>query len=488
MNRPEIRSTRGARGSALDHPRRVLIGIVAWALVMLCLPRSAPAQDRPGGAGLGARAASLEQIAQWIRELDDGRFMTRRNATEQLIASGLAAVGPVRQALSQCSLEVSARGIYVLKALALSKDVSAQDAATEALEALAQSPVRATARQAGEVLAQLSEARQEQAIQELEDLGARLDMQDAIAVFAPAVGMRVEIGPKWQGTAQDLQRLRRLPAVQQVLFIGPQCTDAWIRSLEDLPGVERVLIRNASITDEAVKSLSRLPRVTAIELLYAPVSDASLEPLKQIKTLRKLRLYGTAMTPDAVARFQAAVAQVEVDFRMGAFLGVMCDQPPSPCRVLQVVPDAAAAQAGIADEDIIVRYGGQPVAHFDDLRALISKNKAGDSVLIQVMRGATRLNNGLPQRGNLALGVEAVADSFGCRVTRLADDGAAAQAGVRVDDVVVELNGQPVARPEQLSQAFGQLSADEPLVFGVIRNGRIVSVRVTFGEWTDVIQ
>lgn len=456
-------------------------------LCLVCSSGSLTAQPVPGTTGGGVQGPASEQIIQWVRELDDNRFVVRRNATDRLIQAGQAAIGPVREAMAGSNLEVSTRGIYVLKALAVSRDVATQDAAVESLQQLATSPSASAARQAAEAIAALGEVRQERAIKELEDLGAKISMNDRMMVFAPAAGLRVEIGPDWQGTVDDLQRFRWLSTVQEVAFIGGQVTDEWIRSAKHLTGVERVLIKNANITNDAVKSISKLKHVTSIDLMYTPVDDGVIAYLKDMETVRAVRLYGTAVTKQAVDQYQAGAGNVQIDFKMGAFLGVMCQQPPVPCRVIQVVADSGAARGGIEIHDIIVRYGGNPVANFDELRKLIGKNKVGDAVLIQVVRGAPLVGI-VEQRSNLELGLEVEPMASGCKVTKLSDAGAAVKAGLRAGDVIVELNGEPVANMVQLAKVFAPIAADQRIEFDVLRDSRLVSVRVTFGEWTEWTQ
>ena len=190
----------------------------------------------------------------------------------------------------------------------------------------------------------------------------------------------------------------------------------------------------------------------------------------------------------AVEQYQAVAGNVQIDFKMGAFLGVMCQPPPFPCQVIEVIADSGGGAGGIEIHDIIVRYGGNPVANFDELRKLIGKNKVGDAVLIQVVRGGAPVMGIVEQRGNLALGLEVEPTAFGCKVTKLSDDGAAVKAGLRAGDVIVELNGEPVANMEQLAKVFAPIAADQRIEFGVLRDSRLVSVRVTFGEWTESVQ
>ncbi|MCU0961728.1 MAG: PDZ domain-containing protein [Pirellulaceae bacterium] len=465
------------------------VGLARLALTCLgatVLLGAGPPLGPPSPGGDEAVAApTAKQIAGWVRELDDDQFVIRRRATEQLILAGQRAIDPVLAGIGSGNLEVATRGVHVLQALAASTDLATREAAVAALRQLVGSPSRSAARQATAAMAALSEVWQQQAIQELEDLGAEIDMTDQFLALMPHGGLSVTIGPQWQGGVSDLQRFRWLPDVQEVAFVGPRVTDEWIQAVEYLAGVERVTVKNAAITNGAVRTLSKLKQLTSVYLLYTPVNDDALEYLKAMPSLRDVRLYGTNVTRPGYDAFAAAAAQVQVEFKMGAFLGVQCQPAPLPCQVSQVVNDSAAMRGGIEARDIIVRYAGEPVATFDDLRRLISRNKVGDSVLIQVVRGGAPVVCALERRGNLPLGLEGEATPFGCRVRKLASDGAAAKSGVRVDDVIVELNGEPASTADQLQGQFTALAAESELTFGVLRNSRIVSLRVTFGEWTE---
>jgi hypothetical protein len=464
------------------------VGAVVCALGVVAVDGLLAGQPAPALAETGVDAASPDQIARWIQELDHSRFVTRRNATERLIAAGRGAIEPVVKALTGSNLEVATRGIHVLRTLALSNDIATEDAATKALHELATAPSKSVARQAAAALAELGEIRQQLAIKELEDLGARISVNDRMLAFAPVVGLSVEIGPDWQGAVDDLQRFRWLTDVQEVSFVGNQITDDCVRHVEYLEGVERVLIKRAEISNEAVKSIAKLKRVTQVDLMYTPINDAALEYLKDMKTVREVHLYGTNVTPEAAKQYELAVANVRVYYKMGAFLGVSCREAPLPCQVTTVIADSAAANAGIEVLDIVVRYGGQPVANFDELRKLIGKNKVGDSVLIQVVRSGRPVHGIVEERGNLELGLEVEALSYGCRVQKLVQNGAAAKAGLQVGDVIMEINGESVTNMDGLSKVYATLEADALVEFRGLRNPRLMSRRVTFGEWTESSQ
>ena len=77
------------------------------------------------------------------------------------------------------------------------------------------------------------------------------------------------------------------------------------------------------------------------------------------------------------------------DGRFGrtAFLGVGPDQEAGGARVGSVVPDSAAAKAGVQVGDIIVRFAGRELRDFVELPILVRQRKPGDRIEVQVRRG-----------------------------------------------------------------------------------------------------
>ena len=112
----------GARRSAIR---------IAIVLSLLSSAWGQPAQDTPV---VEPNPPSAEQIAQWVEQLDDNRFVVRTDATEKLIATGAAAVEPVRKSVLVGNLEVSTRAIYILREMAVSLDVDTQDQGLAALQ------------------------------------------------------------------------------------------------------------------------------------------------------------------------------------------------------------------------------------------------------------------------------------------------------------------------------------------------------------------
>jgi S1-C subfamily serine protease len=59
--------------------------------------------------------------------------------------------------------------------------------------------------------------------------------------------------------------------------------------------------------------------------------------------------------------------------------------------VVSVEPGSPGAQAGLRDGDLIVGFGGKPVAGIDDLHRLLTEEQAGNETTLIVVRGSERV-------------------------------------------------------------------------------------------------
>jgi len=64
---------------------------------------------------------------------------------------------------------------------------------------------------------------------------------------------------------------------------------------------------------------------------------------------------------------------------------------PSGVRVMEVVPDSAAAKAGLAAGDLIIKAGPVPIASPDDLQRVLGRHPIGEPLNVEVLRGAERI-------------------------------------------------------------------------------------------------
>ena len=95
---------------------------------------------------------------------------------------------------------------------------------------------------------------------------------------------------------------------------------------------------------------------------------------------------GPAPVYARIPRERASAARV----RNGAFLGVASRSQGDDGVVLDsIVPDSAAARAGLVAGDVLVRMAGASIESFDELRAALRDRRPGDTVrLVYIREGA----------------------------------------------------------------------------------------------------
>ena len=363
--------------------------LVAMTVLPLAAAPAVPA-DAPTAAA--ANAPSAAQIQHWIDQLNAERFVDREVATEKLISTGGAAVGPVLAAMAENNLEVTTRAIYILQELALSGDAAVSDAAHVGLERIAQPRLTPAARRARTTLQRLDLIRQERAIQDLRRLGAGIADRQADRVFGFVEGYTVELGEAWQGRLQDLSRLRWLRDAGELVLQGPQVTDEWLKYVASMSQLPMLTVKRAKVTDEGLKHLAALKELSVLSLVHVPVSDRAIETLRQLQGVDKFRIYGGNLTAAGVDKLRQDLPNSDIDYRRGAFLGVGCQDGAEGCIIYTVRPDSAAEKAGLLMHDVILEYDGQKIADYKTLIALIAANVAGDTVTVKVVREGQTLS------------------------------------------------------------------------------------------------
>jgi hypothetical protein len=323
-------------------------------------------------------------LAAWTRELDADEFLTRETAMLRLLEAGPAALPAVTEALEGGSLEATSRALYIVHQLGLSADVETQDAAWEALvEVAGRKETPNVARRASATLAELRRERSIQAKAELEVLGAKIQLF-ARQFDEPLVSL--ELGDAFQGTEQDLRRLKWIDDVPVVVLSGKKVTASWVKYAAAMPGTTELHLYQAPVSDESLAVLADHPTLEEIGLYYTRVGDAVLDPLAKVQRLSCLKLYGTRISRGAVERFEEATGLTRIDHRAGAFLGVGGGGIDGACLISTVHAGSPAEKAGLLQEDVIVGFGKDKVDSFEALTNLISFRDAGEEVEIEVLR------------------------------------------------------------------------------------------------------
>ncbi|NLF29770.1 MAG: PDZ domain-containing protein [Planctomycetes bacterium] len=96
------------------------------------------------------------------------------------------------------------------------------------------------------------------------------------------------------------------------------------------------------------------------------------------------------------------------------------------------------------------------------------------------------IETGEVARGYLGISFEPADE--GVRVVAMLDDAPAAQAGMQVGDVIVALNGEPIADSQDFRYAIGQMAPGTEVTLTVQRDGQRQDLAVTLGQQPENLE
>lgn len=148
--------------------------------------------------------------------------------------------------------------------------------------------------------------------------------------------------------------------------------------------------------------------------------------------------------------------------------------------ISEVVPNEAAAKAGLQTGDRILRINNEVIDDFDEIRLLVSMNAGTPLRVVYARNGVEHTTTLTPKRVDGDFGpIGRAGIQYGLEpiVGRVEPDTPAAAAGIRAGDRIVSVNGKPVSALEQYADAadkagkaavsVGILRGAEPLTLSV---------------------
>lgn len=277
---------------------------------------------------------SAEQIAGWLKDLNDPQYLVREAATQHLNDAGAVALDPLLVAANSNQPEPAERATWILRRFSRSRDSEFAFAALERLAQLKNDPTLATKAQS-----EIAERSLTICQQRLTALGADFVVavvQDGMQGVAPMITVR--LGERWHGKTEDLLQLAKLKQQRHFRLDGP------------------------AVNDDVVK-------------LFADKEKLSL-----------LQLFNTRVTVAAIDAVKAKHADAILFVRNTAMLGVGGEPNAAGVLVKNVPPGTGAATAGILVGDIITALDGQKIPDFDRLTAHIAQHQPGDKIEVELIR------------------------------------------------------------------------------------------------------
>jgi membrane-associated protease RseP (regulator of RpoE activity) len=163
--------------------------------------------------------------------------------------------------------------------------------------------------------------------------------------------------------------------------------------------------------------------------------------------------------------------------------------------------DGPSAQAGLRQNDILLALAGKPLAAADDITKQL-KNAGESPVKLQILRSGKPVTIQVRPIYRVSLGpvqdrkveyyigvsINPVDDALRAQLNLTADQGViitevkpgspAEKVGVKMHDIVLEMAGKPIDKPETLASQV-QANRDNPTTMKVMRAGKAIDMVVT---------
>jgi len=307
---------------------------VCWISVALAAAAAAAETPPPS-----APVAGEEQFQRLLEKLDADEFTVRERADQQLHDLGPAAIPALEAAALTADPGVLAPILGLLERMMIEDGPDIADAAERALERLAFSENPTVMHRARAVLSGNQYIRSRRAVAAIRELGGRV-------VFMPVDDfVRGNVMWGWGGNQPSwvpglplatihIWLLRGWQGGEEGLWHITRLEDAWSARLWK---IEVTNVRHSGISMETVQSLAaRLPHLTVAE--------------------------------------------------RGASLGIVTMSPAGECTISDVLPDGAAAKAGLQAGDVIEQLDDTKITDFSGLVGSLFNYVPDDQVVLKIRR------------------------------------------------------------------------------------------------------
>ncbi len=201
-----------------------------------------------------------------------------------------------------------------------------------------------------------------------------------------------------------------------------------------------------------------------------------------------------------------------------AMLGVVTDNNDKGAKISSVSKESAAEKAGLKKDDIITKIANKTIENTEDVAEAIRAHKPGEKITISVLRdgkeqkltaqlsnwkglnmsvmapnrifervqGAPSVRSATPNRSfifdsnrsKLGLSIQDTEDGKGVKVLEVEDDGAAAKAGIKANDIITHFNGTEANSADQISKLFRESRDKSSFDVKLLRNGKAQNIQI----------
>ena len=212
----------------------------------------------------------------------------------------------------------------------------------------------------------------------LNSMKDRLDTEDALLINSNFVG-----------DDECIKQIALIKSIETVCLEGPNIDRRHLEAVVKMKRLSKLKLKNVRLQAEDLELLTELDKLEHLGLLYMEIDDRAVEVLKDLPVTTSMKIQGTKITRQGFEKLQAELDGPRMQFGRGGFLGISSNGGP---QVGGVEPDSAAEKAGIRPNDYLQSIQGTKVTSFTEIRAELSKYRAGDEISIKVRRYTEELD------------------------------------------------------------------------------------------------
>jgi regulator of sigma E protease len=148
--------------------------------------------------------------------------------------------------------------------------------------------------------------------------------------------------------------------------------------------------------------------------------------------------------------------------------------------VHSVAGNSSAEEAGIKPGDIILKVDGQPVHMWKDMQDIINSVEEGAEITLLLLRNGQEVQTTVKPKFDPELQRRIIGVLLCWNMVSHVEEGSPAyEAGIRVGDTILSINGQAVYNDESMSSALGSAEEGEKINLGLLRDGNITAASLT---------
>ncbi len=267
--------------------------------------------------------------------------------------------------------------------------------------------------------------------------------------------LTLEFGDNWQGTPEDFKRIEELHDLSGLVFKNRMIEPSETSILKSISSLQYLGFSNARVRGKRLTSISLPANVKSIELANMTI-DAYLIKWLSSSEITSMFIDNCKIEGTAVNEFSQLSQVSYLDLKRVKVSAALVNKLAKLSRLNSLVMSVCKFDVDdyqqFRAQKPQVRVYFQPVA-FLGVQGSLTPN--GDP-----------FSN----------------DSIGCKISMVVPDSAAARGGIQIDDIIEQVNGNPIEKFEDLRMYISQFEVNDPMRLQILRDGKRLDLEVTLGD------